>query len=282
MRITRANATVAPNRSGRNSELAKRFWSELTTVDFDALDAMRTVAVLPVAATEQHGPHLALATDTVIADGMISLAAARCPEDLGILVLPTQSVGASQEHLAFPGTLSFSPTTALSAWLEIAGGIARARVRKLVLVSSHGGNSEILGLLAREIRVRHRMICVSTSWRRFGLPDGLFSDEEAAYGIHAGAAETSLMLHFRPDLVDMSLAADNRSAAIGMANEFTLLRAAGPHAFGWAIEDLHPDGAVGDATVANAEKGRLIAEHQVAGFLTLLLDVGRFPLDRMT
>lgn len=261
--------------------MPKRFWSELTTVDFDHLDEARSVAVLPVAATEQHGPHLAIATDTVIADGLIALAAAGCPEDLEVLVLPTQSIGASGEHLAFPGTLTFSPQTALAAWLEIADSVARTRVRKLVLVSAHGGNSEVLGLLARLVRLRHRMACVVTAWRRFGLPPGLFSDEEVAHGIHAGAVETSLMLYLRPDLVDMARAADNRSAATGMAEEFTHLRAGGPHAVGWAIQDLHASGAVGDATAASAEKGRLVAAHQVAAFLALLRDVSRFPLDRL-
>jgi creatinine amidohydrolase len=125
------------------------------------------------------------------------------------------------------------------------------------------------------------MLVATTQWRRFGLPAGLYAPFDATYGIHAGDIETSLMLHFRPELVDIAKAKLFPSAASAMDNEYSHLRPAGVHGFGWIAQDLNPDGAVGDASLASAEKGRLTAEHQADGFIALLRDVTRFPLDRL-
>ncbi len=89
------------------------------------------------------------------------------------------------------------------------------------------------------------------------------------------------MLHFRPDLVDMSKAKYFPSSAVGMANEYTHLRPIGIRSLGWIAPDLNPDGAVGDALAATADKGRATAAHQADAFITLLEDVARFPLDRL-
>jgi creatinine amidohydrolase len=257
------------------------FWADLTTTEFKGLDPEKTIAILPVAATEQHGPHLPVVTDTAIAEGMIGLLKDRLPDDLSVLVLPTQSIGKSDEHLLSPGTLSLSTDTLLHVLLETAEGVHRAGLRKMILANSHGGNISVLAIAAREMRVRLNMLAVPTHWMWFGLPEETYDETEACHGIHAGDIETSLMLAFRGGLVRMDKAKNFVSSAIAMQKEFTHLSPAGTHGFGWIAQDLSPDGAVGDATKATAEKGRKTAEHQITEFIKLVRDMTAFPLNRL-
>ena len=257
---------------------AKRFWAELTSSEFAGLDRNSTLAILPVAATEQHGPHLPVMTDTAIAEGLIDTVLARLPDGLNVLILPTQTIGKSDEHLRSPGTITHSADNLVRSWCEIGEGVHRAGLRKMVIANSHGGNIEVTGIVARELRVRLGMLVVSTHWQRFGLPAELYSAFEISHGIHGGDIETSLMLHFRPDLVDMSKAKRFASKAADMEKDYKYLRPVGQHTFGWIAQDINPDGAVGEASAATAEKGRLTAEHQADGFIALLRDVVRFPL----
>ena len=256
-------------------------WADLTTRDFAALDPEATVAVLAIAAIEQHGPHLPVATDTAIAEGMLAEVRQRLPQDLSILILPVQAVGKSNEHLRSPGTLTLSWETAIRAWTEIGESVHRAGLRKLVLINSHGGNVDPIGIVVRELRVRLGMLAVAAQWSRLGKPAGLFSDQELAVGIHGGDIETSLMLHFRPDLVRMEHAQNFVPATVEMADTFDILRPTGFSAFGWIAQDLHAAGAAGDASKATAEKGRLTAEYQALEFIRLIRDVTRFRLDRL-
>lgn len=257
------------------------FWAELKSDEFRGLDPEATIAVLPVAATEQHGPHLPVMTDTAIAEGMIALLRERLPSDLGVLVLPIQSIGKSNEHLLSPGTLSLSAETLQRVLVETGEGVYRAGLRKLILANSHGGNASVLATVARELRVRFGMLAVSTHWRWFGLPEGMYDALEARHGIHAGDIETSLMLSFRRDLVSMNKAKNFVSSAIAMEREFVHLGPTGSHAFGWIAQDLNADGAVGNAARATAEKGKLTAEHQIEGFIALLRDMTAFSLERL-
>ncbi|MCZ7659354.1 MAG: creatininase family protein [Xanthobacteraceae bacterium] len=260
--------------------MRKLFWAELTTAEFAALDR-ETIAVLPVAAIEQHGPHLAVATDAAIAEGMIREVIARLPADLKVVILPTQQIGKSNEHLRSPGTITFSAETLIRAWTEIGEAVHRAGLRKLVIVNSHGGNVEVMGIVARELRVRLDMLAVACQWARFGSPAGLYTDEETAVGIHAGDMETSMMLHFRPELVDMGKAGNFAPTTIEISKTFDLLRPTGFTAFGWIAQDLHPSGAAGDASRATAEGGRLTAAFRAEAFIRLLRDVQRFGLERL-
>lgn len=257
----------------------KRFWGELTSSAFAELDPKSTIAVLPVAAIEQHGPHLPVMTDTAIMQGMIDTALARMPDDLSVVFLPIQSIGKSNEHIHAKGTITLSPEILLRAWFEIGEAVHRAGLRKLLIINSHGGNSEVISILTREFRVRLGMLAVATQWRRFGLPADTYAAYDATYGIHAGDIEASLMLHFRPDLVDMSKAKLFLSRAAEIETAFTHLRPIGTHPFGWIASDLNPDGAVGDASAGTAEKGRATAAHQADGFIALLQDMARFSLD---
>lgn len=258
-----------------------RFWSDLRSSEFNALDPQTTVAVLPIAATEQHGPHLPVSVDTTIMNGMLAEAMVLPADDLTVLVLPTLAVGKSNEHLHSPGTLTFSYETVIKSWIEIGESVLRAGLRKMVIVTSHGGNVDPMGIVARELRVRHGMLAVVTAWRRFGLPAGMYADLDALHGIHAGDIETSLMLHFRPDLVDMAAAAAFTPVTIAMEKDYALLRPTGMHAFAWMAQDVHPSGAAGDASLGTADKGKATALHQAEGFLALLRDVTKFPLDAL-
>jgi creatinine amidohydrolase len=257
----------------------KIWWGDYTAREFDDLDPEATIAVLPVAAVEQHGPHLPVSTDSAIMRGMLETVIALAPEDLDIRILPIQSVGKSNEHQHAGGTLTVPATTLIDHWVELGHSVARAGIRKVVIVNSHGGNEEIMGIVARELRVRARMLAVKTSWMRFGFPDGLYSANELAYGIHGGDVETSLMLHFRPELVTMEKAENFVSAVTRAEADFELLRHTGAHAFAWIASDLNPSGTVGEASKASAEKGMATAEHQAAGFLRLMSDVRAARLD---
>ncbi|MEW6254352.1 MAG: creatininase family protein [Pseudomonadota bacterium] len=255
-----------------------RFWADLTSSELAALRGADAIAILPVAAIEQHGPHLPLGTDLAIAQGYIERIAPRLPAR-PVLFLPVQAVGASAEHLSFPGTLSLSPETALAVWGDLCGQVQAAGVRRLILFNTHGGNVPVIDLLARRLRARHAMLAVTASMHRFGYPDGLFSAQERAHGIHGGDIETSLMLAFRPDLVRMDLARDFVPFSRDMEDRFAELRANHPVGFGWMSEDLHPSGAMGNARAASAEKGEAAIAHGVSAFLALLEDVARFDLD---
>lgn len=256
-----------------------RHWLALTTEDFRTRDMTRTIAVLPVAAIEQHGPHLPVAVDTAIAEGYLARVMPAVPEDLDVLVLPVQAIGKSNEHLAFPGTLTLTAETAIRAWTEIGESVHRAGCRKLVIVNSHGGNVAVIDIVARDLRVKLGMVAVTCAWHRLGYPDGMFNADEMVHGIHGGEIETSLMLAFRPDLVRMDKAQDFVPRTVAMTHDFSHLRAIQPAGFGWMAQDLHPAGAMGNAAAASAEKGERAAAHGVAAFIELLRDVDRFTLE---
>lgn len=253
--------------------MSYRDWASFRAADFEGIDPMRTVAVLPTAAIEQHGPHLPVGTDAIIAAGMLDTLRAACPDDLDIRVLPIMAVGKSNEHLWAPGTLTLTAQTALAAWTEIGLSVARAGVRKIVIANSHGGNLDLISILSRELRVEAGMLAVKCQWGSFGHPEGMYPPEELIFGIHGGDVETSLMRAFAPETVDMSKAQDFRSAA-----ETDLVPPIGPISRGWIASDLNPEGTVGNASLGTAEKGRATADHQVSGFIALLRQVIEMPL----
>jgi creatinine amidohydrolase len=258
--------------------MRKLHWFDLSSRDFAKLDPEKTVVVLPIAATEQHGPHLSVGTDSIIAQGMCDTVMKKLPEHLDVLFLPVQTVGKSNEHLRDPGTLTLTAQTLISAWTEIGESVARAGLRKLVIVNSHGGNVEVQGIVARELRVRCSMLVAQTAWRRLGVPQGLFSETENNFGIHGGDFETSVMLHFAPHRVDMAKAVDFVPNSIRYAQEYKQLRVTGFTSMAWIAEDNHPEGVAGEAHLATAEKGRQAVEFQTDRFIELLDDVARFPL----
>ena len=263
--------------------LPKRDWMEMTWADIAAAGeaVRRWIAVLPLAAVEQHGPHLPLGVDAYIAEAYLARVRKILPEALPATFLPVQRVGVSAEHLGYPGTLTLSAATAIKAWTEIGESLARAGLRKLLLVTSHGGNVAAMELVARDLRTRLGMLAVTVGWHRFGYPEGTFSNEERRHGIHGGDIETSLMLAAMPDAVRTERAARATPATVAMAHEFKWLGAYRPAGFAWMTQDLNATGAVGDATQASAAKGEAALAHGAQTFVELVREMDRFDLTRL-
>jgi creatinine amidohydrolase len=253
-----------------------RDWAEIDWAGVDAAAAAQWIAVLPLAATEQHGPHLPLATDVMIADAYLARVRELLPDNLPATFLPVQRIGISTEHIDFPGTLTLSTETALREWTALGESVARAGLKKLVLVTSHGGNSAAMALVAQDLRAYRGLFVVTTSWSRFGAPDGLFPEEELRHGIHGGAVETSIMLARYKEHVRAEALGDFRPASIAMERKYRRLSAHRPAAFAWQAQDLHPSGAVGNATLASADKGARLIDYGAHAFVELLEDVNEF------
>jgi creatinine amidohydrolase len=259
-----------------------RDWTDIRWPEIAGTAAERWIAVLPLAATEQHGPHLPVGTDVMIAEAYLARVRELLPETIPATFLPLQPVGISTEHIDYPGTLTLPTETALQSWTALGKSVARAGIRKLVMVTSHGGNSAAMTLVAQDLRARHWLLAVTTAWSRFGAPDGLFPEEELRHGIHGGAVETSIMLARHPEAVRKEKIADFRPSSIAMEKDYRWLSAHRPAPFAWQTQDLHPGGAVGDATQASAEKGRRLLDHGAAAFCELLADIDKFDPETLS
>ena len=262
------------------------FWSDLTTADFTELDTTRAIAVLPVAATEQHGPHLPLSVDTDLVNGVIAAALPHLSPGLPALFLPTQAVGFSPEHNRFAGTLTLKAETLMRVWTELGECVAASGVKKLVLFNAHGGQVGALDLVARDLRARLGLLVYSVSW--FNLPqvdaqgndvNALFSAEEHRFGIHAGEIETSMMLALKPERVRMEQAGYFRSASQQRAADFPILGNGKSAKLGWQMQDYNAEGAVGNAGAATAEKGRAVLDAAGRALAALLTEIDHLPPD---
>ena len=268
--------------------LPSRFWADLCTRDFARLDPARTIAVLPVAATEQHGPHLPLSVDTVLADGIVAASLPHLPADLSVLFLPTQAVGLSPEHARFPGTLTLKAETVLRLWTDIGESVAAAGVRKLLLFNSHGGQVSVLDLVARDLRARLNLLVYSCSWFKLPLHDAqgqdlnaLFSAEEHRFGIHGGEIETSMMLALAPARVQMAQSKNFVSTAQARAQQFPILGNGHSAKLGWQTQDYHSAGAVGNAAAATAAKGEALVQAAGRALAQLLAELDALPLSTL-
>jgi creatinine amidohydrolase len=257
-------------------------WTDIHWADIDAADAARWIAVLPLAATEQHGPHLPFATDVMIAEAYLARVCELLPDTLPATFLPLQPVGISTEHIDFPGTLTLSTEAALKEWMALGISVARTGIKKLVIVTSHGGNAAAMTLVAQDLRAYHGLLAVTTSWSRFGVPEGLFPAEEIRHGIHGGAVETSIMLARYKQHVRTGAIADFRSRSIAMEKDYRWLSAHRPAPFAWQAQDLNESGAVGNATLASVEKGERLIDHGARAFIELLEDVNKFDVKTLS
>lgn len=267
--------------SKENSMVPSRDWTEIRWADAAAADVTRWIAVLPLAATEQHGPHLPLTTDVLIADAYLKRVRELLPADVPASFLPVEPIGISTEHIDYPGTQTLPTELALKKWTGIGEDVARRGVKKLVIVTSHGGNSAAMMLVAQDLRAHRKLFVVTTSWSRLSGADRLFPAEEVRHGIHGGAVETSIMLARYPDQVRADAIADFAASSIAMERQYRWLSTQRPAPFAWQAQDLNPSGAVGNATLARPEKGELLLDQGAAAFCELLAEVDNFDVNRL-
>ena len=268
--------------------LPSKFWSDLTTRHFAQLAASpevaQVVAVLPVAATEQHGPHLPVSVDTTLVNGVIEASLLHLGASLPVLFMPTQPVGKSNEHIRFPGTLTLSAQTLMNVWMELGACVARAGIKKLVLLNSHGGQVSVMDIVACDLRTAHDLIVYSTNWYTLPLGDvvmKLFPPEEHRFGIHAGDMETSMMLALREKYVDMAQARDFKSTAQDRAAAYPILGNGSSAKLGWQVQDYNAMGAAGNAAIATAAKGQAILDAAGLQLARLLREISDLPLSTL-
>jgi creatinine amidohydrolase len=258
--------------------LRSGYWQDLTTADFGRVDAEATVALLPVAAVEQHGPHLPLATDAIINEALVRATLERTPAGVNLLALPAQNVGLSPEHTSFAGTLSIRDTTLLDAWTDIGRSVARTGVRKLIVLNTHGGQRALVDLLAVRLRSELGMLVARTTYFAFGALPGLFDPAEVVHDIHGGEVETSLLLHLTPHLVRTAAVADFNGLPHELAARNKLLGAEKPVGIGWRAEDLNSAGACGNAARADGRRGAQHLAYLADRLAVLVGEVGATPL----
>ncbi len=256
------------------------YWTDMTTTEFANLDAERVIAILPVAAIEQHGPHLPVCADACANKAVIDLVINQLPKALPVTVLPMMPIGKSSEHSSFPGTLTLEPETLRHLWTEIAESVYRAGIRKLVFYNSHGGQPQVMDIVARDLRVRLGMLVVTVNQYSLYRTD-LFPEDELRYGVHGGSMETSVMLYVRPDLVDMEKAENFSSLDAELDSSFQYLSITGPTRIAWKSQDLNPAGVVGNALDADPERGALLIEGAAAQLLLILKEIDRYPMENI-
>ncbi len=269
--------------------LPSKFWADLTSRHFSQLAASdvinQTVAVLPVAAIEQHGPHLPVSVDTTLVNGVIEAALQHLPADLPVLFMPTQQVGKSNEHIRYPGTLTLSAQMLISVWMELGACVARAGIKKLVLFNSHGGQVSVMDIVARDLRTAHDLMVFSSNWYTLPLGDevmNLFTPEEHRFGIHAGDMETSMMLALREKYVDMAHAQHFHTQAEERAKKYPILGNGMSAKLGWQMQDYNPYGAAGDASIATSAKGHAVINAAGLQLARLLQEVSSLPLSTIS
>ena len=269
--------------------LPSKFWADLTSRHFSQLAASdvinQTVAVLPVAAIEQHGPHLPVSVDTTLVNGVIEAALQHLPADLPVLFMPTQQVGKSNEHIRYPGTLTLSAQTLISVWMELGACVARAGIKKLVLFNSHGGQVSVMDIVARDLRTAHDLMVFSSNWYTLPLGDevmNLFTSAEHRFGIHAGDMETSMMLALREKYVDMAHAQHFHTQSEERAKKYPVLGNGMSAKLGWQMQDYNPFGAAGDASIATSAKGHAVLNAAGLQLARLLQEVSSLPLSTIT
>ncbi len=256
-------------------------WQDQTPQSLSALAAGGAVAIWPVAAIEQHGEHLPLSTDLDIALGLCRSALARCRAEVPVCVLPPLAIGMSLEHTHFPGTLSLSAQTTGAVITEVGDSVARAGIRRLVILNSHGGNRAVLDLAALTLRERWDMLVVRANYFMISPPPGLLPEAELRHGLHGGALETAMMLHLAPASVRSDRLPHARSLGEDMADRGAVLGPEAEAGFAWMAEDLHAGGTTGNARLASAELGAELVAHYGGKLARVIEESFDFDLARL-
>lgn len=257
-------------------------WSALDGPEVAGAVARDPVVVLPLAATEQHGPHLPISTDVDIGIGILSAAFEALAGSVAAWALPPFQVGASEEHMSFPGTRSLAGSELVEAIERVGASLADVGVRRLVLSNSHGGNRFAMEEAGLRLRRRHGLLVVKASWFRLGRPGDVdFPEAEWRHGLHGGAVETAMMMYLRPDRVRLERVADFPSLGQELEGRFRRLGPEGEASFAWLAEDLNASGVTGDARLATAEAGERLVRHYGQALADVVMDALDFPLDRL-
>lgn len=253
-----------------------RFFPYLTWQDIEAMpDKENVVIVQPVGSIEQHGPHLPIVVDTAIGMAVLGKALTQLEAQVPAYALPPLCYGKSNEHWHFPGTITLSAETLLRVITEVAESLYRSGFRKLVLMNSHGGQPQVLEIAARDLHQTYADLLVFPlfTWRVPHTADQLLTAEELEYGIHAGDAETSLMLAILGDQVRMNKAVKEYPHNLPTDS---VLSMEGKLPFAWVTRDLTRSGVLGDATVATQAKGHQILESVAEGWVQVIRDIYHF------
>lgn len=250
-----------------------RDFAYLTWKQVDALPRDRTLLVLPTAAIEQHGHHLPLATDTLINNLLLGKALAQLPMEFPIYALPPVCYGKSNEHVGFPGTLSVSARTFLAVVRDLGASIAASGFKKVVLYNTHGGNTSLVDVLARDLRAEFGLRTFSLFGSAGAVLEGV-SVQERTYGFHAGEIETAFLLHGTPELVHPEEYTANYIARV---EDPDMLKPEGSSAnFAWLTKDIAPSGVLGDPTTATAENGERWSDAAAARVAEALMAMYNF------
>ena len=254
------------------------YWKNLVTTDFVTFDPEQTIAMLPVGAIEQHGPHLPLGTDAYITESLVEGLLTRNHNQINLLALPPMLIGHSCEHGDFPGTLSADAETLINLWTNIGKQVSKSGIYKLLILNSHGGQPQVVDIVAQRLRSQNQMLVVGTNTFQLGMPSNLFNCKELQHGLHGGEIETSIMLHLHPDLVRMDKADNFIPASIRMEKTYSRLAPGGSAKFAWQAQDIHKSGAFGDATKADPERGSILIQYMLDEISLILKDMSEFPI----
>ena len=257
-------------------------WQSMTTVDAGRAAERDPVVILPLAAIEQHGPHLPLSTDLDIGMGLLASAFRHLPDDFPAWVLPPQAVGSSREHVRFPGTLSLDPQLLIEVVCHYGVALSRCGIKRLLISNSHGGNRAAIDSAGLRLREERGLLVVKVSYFDFPRPETVdLPDSEWRHGLHGGAVETAMMLHLRPDLVRTGEIGDARPLGQELEPTLRRLRPEGAASFSWLADDLNRSGVAGNALHADAVMGQRLVAHYGEALADAIRDARAFPLDRL-
>ena len=253
-------------------------WENLSRDQLSTLDKDKTIVLLPMSATEQHGPHLPVGTDAIILQTLIDqmIEAGDRYEEGNVIFAPQLPIGKSNEHMDFCGTLTFSAQTYYALLHDIAACISRHGFKKLVLFNSHGGNTDMANLISRDLRIDFGLqVYVFDWWFTSFWADALKEYQESGkYGVfHACELETSLMLAARPETVHMELAVDEDPADCFTGDKFVTVF--GPVNAGWKTKDVTQSGVIGAPTYATEQKGHAFFAYAVEQLLAILREISQ-------